>query len=331
MASIAANTNSETLNDLYRTARSDLKATAKDSVFNTPSVTRDIFSRAMKSEYPTGRRYEWAVELGSFSTVRRRAFDTATAMVGENPNLTVFASCEIATYEMLMEINWDSKRLMNSSNALYDIVEGRVKAAGRYILDVLEQDLLAATTASNGVQSIIEFLAATPTTGTLQGLNRATYSNWQNTTTTTGGSFASVGLNQLRSTYLAASRGQGEDEPDLIITDDTVFDYFWRLNDSRDQIWLEDKPVGKSIPRAMKFLNAKWVWSQRYPNSTTARMLNTSMLEPVVIGGTEDGGISIGDWAPCYNAPKDGSIVSWQGALKFLVARFMAQISGWTA
>ena len=162
-------------------------------------------------------------------------------------------------------------------------------------------------------------------------LNRATYSNWQNVTTTTGGSFASVGLNQLRSTYLAASRGQGEDEPDLIITDDTVFDYFWRLNDSRDQIWLEDKPVGKSIPRAMKFLNAKWVWSQRYPNSTTARMLNTSMLEPVVIGGTEDGGISIGDWTPCYNAPKDGSIVSWQGALKFLVARFMAQISGWTA
>lgn len=330
MPSITANTNSETLNDLYRTARSDLRAIAVDSVYNSPSVTRDIFARAKKSEYPTGRRYEWAVKLGSHSTVRRRAFDTATAMVGENPNLTVFGSAEISTYEFLMEINWDSINLAKGPNALVDIVKERTKDAGDYLRDTLETDLLAATTATNGVQSIIEFLAATPTTGTLQGLNRATYSNWRNATTTTGGSFASVGLNQLRATYLTASRGQGQDEPDLIITDDTVFDYFWRLNDSRDQIILEQSATQKSIPRAMKFLNAKWVWSQRYPNSTTARLLNTSMMEPVVIGGTEDTGIKMNDWVPCYNAPKDGSIVSWQGALKFLAARWMAQISGWT-
>jgi hypothetical protein len=330
VASITANTNSETLNDLYRTGRSDLKTTAVDSVYNTPSVVKDIFGRAKKSEYPTGRRYEWAVELGSFSTVRRRAFDTGTAMVGENPNLSVFASCEISTYEFLMEVNWDARKLGMGAEGMWNQVEGRVKAAGAYLRDTLETDLLATSTATNGIQSIIEFLAATPTSGTLQGLSRSTYANWRNATTTTGGSFASVGLNQLRSTYLAASKGQGEGEPDLIITDDTVFDYFWRLNDSRDQIILEDKPTGKSIPRAMKFLNAKWVWSQRYPNSTTARMLNTSMLEPVIIGGTDETGITINDWVPCYNAPKDGSIVSWQGALKFLAARWMAQISGWT-
>lgn len=330
MASIAANSYSETLNDLYRTARSDLKATAVDSVYNTPSVFRDIAARGRKSEYPTGRRYEWAVELGSYSTVRRRAFDTSDPMVGENPNLSVFANADIATYEFLMEINWDMMRLVKSSNSLVDIVKERVKAAAKYIRDTVNRDLLSATTASNGIQSIIEFLPASPSTGVLQGLNRATYSGWQNVSTTTGGSFASVGLNQLRSTYLSASRGQGEDEPDLIVTDDTVFDYFWRLNDSRDQIILEQSATTKSIPRAMKFLNAKWVWDQNYPNGTTARLLNTGMLDMKLIGGEEDG-ITINDWIPAYNAPKDGSIVSWQGQLCFLAAKWMAQISGWTA
>jgi len=336
VASIAANSYSETLNDLFNTARTDFSTKFVESWSTTPSVYRDLYKRASKkTENPTGRRYEWPVELGTPSGVQRRAFDTAPALAGQTPNILVTASEDIATYEYLMEMTDDRMKLVKSPQVLVNTVEALTKNFGKKMLDDINRDFLATSTATNGVVSVIAVLPATPTSGTIHNLSRTTYSNWQSGTTTTGGAFSAVGYNQMRARYLAQSRGQGDDEPDLILSDDEIFNAWWQLNDSRDNFWLDESEDGKTTRRAMKFLNAKWVWDHNYPNATTLRMINSSHIEMKVIGETgkdEDKmGVSFGEWIHAVNASKSACIVKWQGQACWKAFRYSGQISGLTA
>ena len=340
MASVTANTTTDTtLNDLWHTGRPDFSKNFIESWSTTPSFFRDIYRRcAKKTSNPTGRAYEWNVELGTPTGITRRAFDTAPAVTGQTPNLNVGARQDIATYEYLLEMTHDRFNLIKGqgSKVLVNTVEQLVKNAGKSVRDVINKDMIQQTTSqTDGVISIIASLAATPTTGTIHNINRATYSDWRNTTTTTGGAFATVGYNQLRSTFLAGSKGDGDEEADLIVSDDAIFNAWWALNDSRDNFWLDEDEEGKTVRRALKFLNAKWCWDHAYANATTIRGVCSKHIEMNVIGeaGKDDDkmGVTLGDWATAYNADKSAAMIKWQGALKFFAFKYCWQISGLTA
>jgi len=71
---------------------------------------------------------------------------------------------------------------------------------------------------TNGLQNIV---SATTTTG---GLSGTSYSWWRSTVNSAVGSFATNGLTKMRSTYNSISKGN--DHPDLIISDQTSFEYY---------------------------------------------------------------------------------------------------------
>lgn len=334
MATAAANTYSETLNDLYFTHRSDFSKDLIESWSTEPSVLKDLMKRAGKSTAnPTGRDYEFPVELGTPSGVNRRAFDTAPALSGQTPNINVGARQGIATYEYLMEFNDDRMRLIKDGQALINTQKQLVKNFGKKLRDDVNRDLLATSQATNGVLAIPVVLPTAPTSGTFENISRTTFSDWRPQTTTTGGAFASYGYNQIRSTFLVSSRGNGIDEPDLLITDDATFNAWWQLNDSRDNFWLDDDDEGKTTRRALKFLTAKWCWDHQAP---AAKMfgINSKHIELRTVGETgkdEDlQGVTFDPWIHAYNSSKSASIVRWQGALLIKAFKFCFQISGWT-
>lgn len=334
MASVAANTYTNTLNDLFTTARTDFAKDYVESWSTSPSLLRDIYKRAVrKTENPTGPAYEWPLELGTPSGVNRRAFDTAPPLTGQNPNIRIVARANISTYEYLLETTHDMMNLIKGSKVLVDDVRAKIKNFGKKLRDDLNRDAMATATATNGITSAVAVLPSDPTTGTVFNVNRATYADWRPVTTTTGGIFAAVGHGQIRSTFLASSRGNGDDEPDLLATDDTIFNSWWALNDTRDNFWLDEDDEGKTVRRAMKFLTAKWCWDHQYPNSTTMRMLNTKHMQLNVIGeeDPEMMGVHFDPWVLAYNASKSAAIVRWQGQLIWKAFKFCAQISGWTA
>lgn len=69
---IRKTTYSETLNDMYKAARTEYALTREhlDSVYNRPSVFRELAESRFKSAQP--EKLGWRIELGNFSSLRRR-------------------------------------------------------------------------------------------------------------------------------------------------------------------------------------------------------------------------------------------------------------------
>lgn len=92
-----------------------------------------------------------------------------------------------------------------------------------------------------GVQLII---STTPTTGSVGGINRATWSFWRNQQTTATGTAYSLLRAAMRTIYNQCSRGGVEETPQAWMTTRTVFEGFESLLIANERIEYEDKKLG---------------------------------------------------------------------------------------
>lgn len=68
-------------------------------------------------------------------------------------------------------------------------------------------------------------IGITPTSATMQGLSQSTFTTWRNQTTASAGSFATSGLDYMRSMWYATAGTNGMEPVHLIITTSTVAGY----------------------------------------------------------------------------------------------------------
>lgn len=104
-----------------------------------------------------------------------------------------------------------------------DLLEGLFMQAELAIEDKVSEMFFGDGTGNSGkdMLGLEAIIAQDPTTGTLGGINSATYSFWRNSYNTSVGSFASYGLTQIE-TYIRATQ-RGTDKVDLICMDTTNF------------------------------------------------------------------------------------------------------------
>jgi len=119
--------------------------------------------------------------------------------------------------------------LQNSSKeAIIDLMEGRVKVAEAQLMNRVSQDLYGDGT-GNGGKNLTGFGAALPvlpTSGTYGGIDRATWSFWQNQyyrAVTDGGAATTAANIQQYMTTLALRGVRGNNKMDLIIFDATYY------------------------------------------------------------------------------------------------------------
>lgn len=123
--------------------------------------------------------------------------------------------------------------LQNSGkDALIDLLESRITNAERTMSNNIAADLYSDGTASGGKQigGLQLLLADTPTSGTVGGISRSSYTFWRNQSfsgATDGGSAVSASniqsyMNQL---WLRCSRGT--DHTDLILADNNYYNFYW--------------------------------------------------------------------------------------------------------
>lgn len=125
------------------------------------------------------------------------------------------------------------EQAMNSGpDQLLDLLEQRIEVAEKTMRNNLSSDMYSDGTATSGKQigGLQLLIADTPTSGTVGGINRASYTFWRNqsySATTDGGSAASAANIQrfMNSLYLRCSRGN--DKPDLILADNTFYQFYW--------------------------------------------------------------------------------------------------------
>ena len=115
--------------------------------------------------------------------------------------------------------------LQNSSKeAIIDLLDGRMQVSEARLLNRISGDLYGDGTGNGGknLDGLGAAVAAVPTTGTYGGINRATWTFWQNQITT-----GATSANILASMTTAAIKQiRGTDKADLIVAGNTLYGYY---------------------------------------------------------------------------------------------------------
>ena len=153
---------------------------------------------------------------------------------------------------------------------MIDLLESRIGNAERTFQNNLSNDAYSAGTADggkqvNGLQALVAF---TPTSGTVGGINRATWGFWQNQSW----SFATAGLApgaatiQTMMNRMWLSQARQADKPDLMIADNTYFRYYWESLQAIQRITNEkDAEAGYM---SLKFMTADVVYDGGFQGLT---------------------------------------------------------------
>ena len=113
-------------------------------------------------------------------------------------------------------------RQNSGASKVFDIIDQKRQQAMDSLEDKVNDNLFAAAVGSKAPESLVTMILAS---GTVQGVNSSTSSWWQSTVTT-GGSFATQGLSDLRTTYSTLDKKQPSSRIDMLLSTDTVYNYY---------------------------------------------------------------------------------------------------------
>jgi hypothetical protein len=177
------------------------------------------------------------------------------------------------------------EQLQNSGKEqMIDLLESRIENAEQTMMNNLSADIYSDGTADGGKQiGGLQYLVAdTPTSGIVGGINRASWSFWQNQTydaTTDGGAAASAATIQsyMNTLWLRCSRGT--DKPDLIVADNNYFRYYWESLQAIQRVATADQADAGF--QTLKFMGADVVFDGGYGGDAPANhmyFLNTNYI-----------------------------------------------------
>lgn len=177
------------------------------------------------------------------------------------------------------------EQLQNSGpEQMIDLLESRIENAEQTMMNNLSSDFYSDGLADGGKQigGLQYLIADAPSSGTVGGINRASWSFWQNQAydaTTDGGAAATAANIQsyMNTLYLRCSRGT--DKPDLIIADNNYFRFYWESLQAIQRVaTAEEADAGF---QTLKFMGSDVVFDGGYGGAAPANhmyFLNTNYL-----------------------------------------------------
>lgn len=155
-------------------------------------------------------------------------------------------------------------RIQNAGKEqVIDLFEKRISNAEKTMLNNLALGAYSDGTAAAGKQigGLQLLIADTPTSGTVGGINRATWTFWRNFSfdaTTDGGAAATAANIQsyMNRVYLAISRGT--DHPDLIVADNAYYRLYWESLQAQ-QRFVNEKMAAAGFDN-LKYMGAEVVF-----------------------------------------------------------------------
>ena len=169
------------------------------------------------------------LEYGDGDVVWYSGFDTISYTGPE-----LFSAAEYALKLCAVPVAISGEELLKNSgeSRMIDLFEKRIQNAEKTMSNKIGAALYSDGTGSSGkeIGGLKLLIADAPTSGTVGGINRATSGNefWRNQATviSNAGSAltSSTILGKMNELYLKCSRGT--DKPDLIVTDDYMYDLF---------------------------------------------------------------------------------------------------------
>lgn len=161
--------------------------------------------------------------------------------------------------------------------AMVDLVEVRINNAKRTLTQNLTIGMYSDGTGSGSKQitGLLAQVAKDPTTGTVGGINRATWTFWRNQTLQDSTYTSATIKAKMQTLWLMCT--VGKDHPDLIMADQYAYAAYWAALTEIQRITRSDGPASYGWT-SLQFLNADVVFEDASIGDYLMYFLNTEYL-----------------------------------------------------
>ena len=273
---------SPNLSEIVTTTLRNRSGKLADNVTNNNALLNRLNKKGNVKPVDGGRTIVQELDYQENGTFKRYSgYETLDISPSE-----VFSAAEFDWKQGAVSVSISGlEELQNSgSERVIDLLESRIKNAERTMANNVSNDLYSDGTASGGKQigGLQHIIADAPSTGTVGGINRATYSFWRNyayDATTDGGAAATSALMQGYMNQVWLNITRGSDRPDLIVADNNYFKLYLESLQSIQRIASDDMATAGFT--SLKYMDADVVFDGGYGGDAPANhmyFVNTDYL-----------------------------------------------------
>lgn len=221
------------ITDIIATTIQSRSGELADNVTNNNALLKRLKSKGNVKPFSGGNVILQEIMYNDSTTANVNSYSGYEA-INIQPNSPISAAqFSIAQYASAVSMSGLEMLQNSGKEAIIDMMEGRIQIAEAQLMNRISNDLYLDGTANGGknLTGLAAAVADTPTSGTYGGINRATAANafWQNKSysgLTNGGAAVSAANIAQYMTALAIQLVRGSDKADLIVADNSYFQFY---------------------------------------------------------------------------------------------------------
>jgi len=269
------------LSEIVTTTLRNRSGEFADNITNDLALLRRLEQRGNVKTADGGRTLVQELEYAENSTFQ---YYSGYEVLNVAPS-EVFSAAEFNWKQAAVNVTWSGLEadIQNAGREkVIDLLEGRIGNAKRTMSNNLSTGIFSDGTGSSskqvgGLQSLV---ADAPATGTVGGINRATYSFWRNQVYDFSDESVtpsdSTIQKAMRTLYLSCKKGSSATEaPDFAVAGTSYFEFFWNSLTTIQRITTDD--TGTAGFDSLKFRKAD-VFHDEDCNTARMYMLNTQYI-----------------------------------------------------
>jgi hypothetical protein len=260
---------SPNLSEIVTTTLRNRSGKLADSVTRNNAVLTRLASKGKQKTFDGGRTIVQEIEYANNSTYQRYS---GYQVLNIQPS-DVFTAAEYPIRQAAVAVSISGLELLQNAgkSQIIDLLDGRISNAEKTFRNGLAYDAYSDGSLTGQITGLQAMISATPTVGTVGGINRASWSFWQNyayRAVTNGGAAISPSNIYEYMLNIWTNTMRGPDQVDLILADATSWTAYNRSLHAIQRITNTTSDVGKAGFKSLDFMGADVVLDGGFQGST---------------------------------------------------------------
>ena len=217
-----------TFTELVSTTFRKHRKEIKDNISNRNALYKYIMKKGNYRSEDGGLTIATPLDYAENATYQRYSdWDTLNIQASD-----VISSAEYQWRQIAINVVASGRelRINSGESRIINLAKARIKNAKRTFANNFSGDLYSDGTATNQINGLQAIISDSPATGTVGGINAANFSFWQNQEFDASDNSVTVSATTIENScmlplWLGLDRGP-DDQPDLIVMDNTYYQYF---------------------------------------------------------------------------------------------------------
>lgn len=222
---------SPNLSDIISTTIQSRSGVLADSVTKNNALLMKLKERGNVKPFSGGNVILQELMYNDASTLNAGSY-SGYDVIDITPNSPISAAqFDMKQYAAAVSISGFEMLQNSGKEQIIDMLEGRIQVAEAQLMNQISAGVYSDGTGNGGkdITGLAAAVSITPTSGTYGGINRATWSFWQNVkfdATTDGGAAATSANIQSYMNRVAVQLVRGTDRPDMIVAGNDYYRLF---------------------------------------------------------------------------------------------------------